>query len=212
MLDTRIKICGITSAEDARLANRLGADYLGVIFADGVRGVPVETAIAIREAVPSAMLAGVFVDSPLQSVVSIARACGLNIVQLHGDEGPEYCNELQSQLMLPIIKAFRPDQLGDVNRLNEYTRVSYIMLDLDKNQRPEQPHLNGHREQLWSKAAEIRGKGYRVFLAGGLNPDNVRHAITRVLPYGIDVASGVEKRPGVKDSETLGRFIAEARG
>jgi phosphoribosylanthranilate isomerase len=211
MLQTRIKICGITSAEDARLAERLGADYLGVIFADGVRRVEPETAMAIREAVPAAMLIGVFADAPVKDVVSLARASRLNMIQLHGNEDPDYCNKLQAHVMLPIIKAFRPRELTNLDLLRHYTRMSYFMLDLDKNERPEQPHVNGRREELWEKAAMIRNKGYRVFLAGGLNPDNVRHAIYRVLPYGIDVASGVEKRPGVKDLETLGRFVEEAR-
>lgn len=210
MQQTRIKICGITSTEDAKLAYRLGADYLGVIFADGARRVSPETAIAIREAVPATTLIGVFEDSPLEDVVAITRACGLNMIQLHGREEPEYCNQLQTRVMLPVIKAFRENQLADLNRLREYSRMSYVLLDLDKNVRPGEPHVNGYRERLWSKAAAVRSKGYRLFLAGGLRPDNVCSAIQRVLPYGVDVASGVEKRPGVKDTDVLHRFFAEA--
>jgi phosphoribosylanthranilate isomerase len=213
MLDTRIKICGITSPEDAELSQSLGADYIGMIFANGSRRVSQETAKAIREAVPHAMLTGVFADTPIGEVVGIGRACGLNLIQLHGRETPEYCDALQSCLSLPIIKAFSVNQLPDPRRLRDYTRTSYFMFDLDKNHnlREASQIVNGQRERLWSTAAAIRSKGYRVFLAGGLSPANVREAVRRVGPYAIDVASGVESSPGIKDSEVLGRFITEVR-
>ena len=210
MLDTRIKICGITSVADAQFSLQAGADYLGLIFAESARRIDVETARAIRQTVPSAMLIGVFRDAPLDGVVKTGGACGLDLVQLHGVESPEYCSALLKRLSRPVIKAFRVDELSDFRILREYTKTSYFMLDLDKNHNPAK-RLNGHREALWATASTLRGQGYRIFLAGGLNPDNVQEAVRRVDPYGIDVASGVEKSPGVKDTEAVTRFITEAR-
>ncbi len=210
MIETRIKICGITTVEDAKLSHAEGADYIGLIFADGIRRVTEAQARQIRQALPSAMLIGVFQDAPLNEVVSIGRSCGLNMIQLHGCETPEYCDALLSGLSLPVIKAFTMSQLPSADVLRRYTRTSYFMLDLDKNYNIVS-RLNGHRDRLWSTAAALRNKGYRIFLAGGLNPENVREAVKRVAPFGIDVASGIEKSPGVKDAQALSRFIAEAK-
>ena len=210
MLETRIKICGITSVDDARMIARAGADYLGLIFADSARRVDIETARAIRAALPSAMLIGVFQDAPLDDVVTTGRECGLNLVQLHGSEPPEYCDALLGQLSRPVIKAFSVDKLFDPRALQSYTRTSYFLIDLSKNYVAAHG-LNGHRDTLWSTAAQLRSRGYRIFLAGGLNPGNVREAIRRVDPFGIDVASGVEKSPGRKDLDAVARFVEEAR-
>jgi len=210
MTKTRIKICGITTVEDAKLSHAEGADYIGLIFTDSSRRVTKAEARQIREAVPSAMLIGVFQDASLNEVVSTGRTCGLNMIQLHGNETPEYCDALLSKLSLPVIKAFTMNQLPTADVLRQYTRTSYFMLDIDKNYNLVSK-LNGHRDHLWSAAATLRRKGYRIFLAGGLNPENVREAVKRVNPFGIDVASGIEKSPGVKDAQALSRFIAEAR-
>jgi phosphoribosylanthranilate isomerase len=213
MLDTRIKICGITSPDDARLCASAGADYLGVIFAPGERSVSIETARAIRAAVPATMLVGVFENAPLDDVGAAARACGLNMIQLHGQESPEYCSALLARVSLPIIKALGAQQLSDPSRLLAYTRTSYFMLDLDKNHNPGRRMRNGNgtRERLWSAATALRAKGYRIFLAGGLSPASVRDAVRRVAPYGVDVAAGVESSPGVKDPGALRRFISEVK-
>ncbi|MDH3214701.1 MAG: hypothetical protein OEN01_00245 [Candidatus Krumholzibacteria bacterium] len=214
MRDTRIKICGITSPEDAKLSWSLGADYLGMIFADSKRRVDVDTARLIRRAVPKAMLIGVFVDAPLADVVELSCASRVNLVQLHGHESPAYCDTLLSRLSLPIIKALGSRQLDDPTRLKEYTRISYFLLDLDKNRGVRSDissPINGQQQRLWSTAAGLRRTGYRIFLAGALTAANVREAVHHVGPYCIDVARGVEKAPGVKDAKTLNRFIQEAR-
>lgn len=212
MRETRIKICGITSPEDARLSSKAGADYLGLIFADSRRSVTVDTARAIREAVPHAILVGVFSDSPIDRVIDVGREAGLNMVQLHGDESADYCDALLSRLSLPIIKAFRADRLPDAETLSHYTKASYFLFDLDKNSRRSSGRtVNGNQERLWKAAARRRAKGYRVFLAGALTPTNVRSAVRHVDPYCIDVASGVEKAPGIKDSDALRRFIQEVK-
>lgn len=212
MIDTRIKICGITTPEDARLSHSLGADYLGLIFADGPRRVTLDSAVAIRSAVPGAMLVGVFVDAPVTEVVKTCQLGILNLVQLHGNESPEYCDTLVSLVSLPIIKAVQDRLPVDIKQLRKYRRPSYFLFDLDKNRRPTGNGANGAQEKLWSAAADIRRKGYRIFLAGSLNASNVKEALNRVKPYCIDVASGVEKAPGVKDPEALTAFFKEVRG
>jgi len=208
MQETRIKICGITSVEDAKLSVSAGADYLGLNFSCGAHPIAEPTARAIREALPMTMLVGVFCNTPIGEIVSIGRSCDLNMVQLRGGESPEYCNALLARLSLPVIKTFGVDELDDPTVLNAYTRTSYFALDVDGNHNGKP---NGHHEQLWSIAATLRARGFRIFLGGGLTPDNVSEAVRRVDPYGIDVAGGIEKSPGVKDSLALSRFVAEAR-
>lgn len=208
MLGTRIKVCGITSPADAKLCMTHGADYLGLIFAESPRRVTVEAARPIRDAVLNAILVGVFADMPVDEVARIARACGLDMIQLHGNESPLYCNALHGQLSLPVIKAVSASQIGSGNDLKQYKRTSYFLFDLDKGaaaQRHNGPR--DVREDLWRRAAAMRRRGYRIFLAGGLDVTNVREAVANVEPYGIDVARGVEKSPGVKDPQTLRRFI-----
>jgi phosphoribosylanthranilate isomerase len=208
MQETRIKISGITSAGDARLSLSAGADYLGLDFSCGTHPITVPTARAIRKELPTAMLVGIFCDTPIEDIVAVGHSCGLNMIQLRGNESPEYCGSLLTRLSLPVIKTFGIDELADPAVLSEYTRTSYFVLDGSHN---GGAGSNGHREALWSIAATLRSRGYRIFLAGGLTPENVGEAVRRVAPYGIDVAAGIEKSPGVKDSIALSRFVAEAR-
>ncbi len=204
--DTRVKICGITSVEDARLSASLGADYLGLIFVDSPRRVSLDVARDIRDAVPRSVLIGVFADAPADEVADTCVTCGLNMIQLHGAESPAYCDELQSRISLPVIKVFKSSQLGDLKRIREYVRTSFLHFDLDKK-----TDTGAAQKELWKKAAGLRRKGYRIFLAGKLNSENVGEALECVLPFCVDVASGVERSPGVKDPAALSQFIAEVK-
>jgi phosphoribosylanthranilate isomerase len=209
MRDTRIKICGITTPEDAERTAALGVDYLGLIFAKSPRRVTLERAREIRAAVPNVILVGVFMDSPLADVLTISRAACINMVQLHGDESPAYCEALLSQLSLPIVKSFTRGL--SVDRLAGYRRASYFHIDLAKNTQDNGSSVSREQESLWGEAATLRSQGYRLFLAGSLHSGNVRQALKLVQPYGIDVASGVESEPGIKDYEKMRRFIMEVR-
>jgi phosphoribosylanthranilate isomerase len=209
MRDTRIKICGITTPEDAELAVALGVDYVGLIFAESSRRVTIDRACEIRTAVANVMLVGVFMNSAFEEVVAISRASRINMVQLHGRESPEYCEALVSKLSLPIVKSFSRGLT--VDRLAGYKRTSYFHLDLDKNARGNGNSVSHEQESLWDEAASLRSKGYRLFLAGALHSGNVRPAVKRVQPYCIDVASGVESEPGIKDHEKMRRFVMEVR-
>jgi len=212
MICTRVKICGITSPEDARLTASLGADYLGLIFAESPRRVTIDRAKEIRNAVPSALLVGVFKNNPLDEVTEICDSGIINIVQLHGSETPEFCSELMSRSHLPIIKTVSESQLEEADRMRDYRTTSFFLFDLDKvSGNGARPRVNGNQKRLWSEAAKVRGKGYRIFLAGALDASNVHDAVHKVKPYCVDVASGVEKSPGVKDRAALEKFMAQVK-
>jgi phosphoribosylanthranilate isomerase len=209
MNHTRIKICGITTAEDAKLAVSLGADYIGVIFAESPRRVDLARAREIRAAAPGTRIVGVFRDQAIDEVVHLAREAGVDLVQLHGEEPPEYCDEVLARGGKPVIKAFRADRIPGVDVLARYTTTSYFLFDLGKSS----PDENGPdtTEHVWKEVSRTRRKGFRVFLAGALDPSNVREAIRRTHAFAVDVCRGVERAPGVKDPDVLQRFFSEAR-
>lgn len=200
---TRVKVCGITNVEDAVAAS--GADVLGVIFAESPRKVDAGRALGIRRAVPDVRLCGVFMDQDEDEVCAMALEVELDLIQLHGSESPEYCREVGVRTGLPIIKALRPNELS-TEFLNAYESVAYFLVDLPKGP------PGGPGPEAAVKAAEtIRQAGREVFLAGSLNPENVGPAIAAAQPFAVDVSSGVEKSPGIKDPDLVEAFIKEAR-
>jgi phosphoribosylanthranilate isomerase len=208
-MNTKIKICGITNVEDAKFALSLGVDFLGLIFVDSPRRVTRETAREIRRAIPDTMLVGVFMDSPIGEVADIAVTCGLNFIQLHGDESPEYCDELRTITGTPIIKAFRASDMPTIDTLGAYETTSYFLFDLDKDMPADE--TSEMIADLWKQASKRRRQGFRMFLAGALDATNVREAIEKTEAYCVDVCRGVEESPGVKDRDALEHFIAEVR-
>jgi phosphoribosylanthranilate isomerase len=207
MKTTRIKICGITNADDARLAASLGADYIGVIFADSPRRVDIERAREIRNAVSGVLVVGVFRNQPVEEVIAITRETGIDLVQLHGDESPDFCNEVLTRTGKPVIKGFSADRMPDADRLAEYATTSYFLFDLQRGVQKTDADV----ERVWTEVLRTRRKGFRVFLAGALDPANVREAIRRTHAFAVDVCRGVERTPGVKDPDVLQRFFVEAR-
>jgi phosphoribosylanthranilate isomerase len=212
--DTRVKICGLTRPEEAAACQRLGADFLGVVFAESPRQVSETQCREIRAAVSGAPLVGVFRDAPREVVARAAIRCDLDLVQLHGNENPDYCAELAGELFTdrerPIIKVLHAGQA-----LARYAACRYFLLDLDKRERDPAAGLPRHWDAAARVVARIDAGGTttpaRVFLAGALDPGNVRQAITRVAPYAVDVGRGVERSPGRKDLAAVGRLIAEVR-
>jgi phosphoribosylanthranilate isomerase len=204
MPETLVKTCGITMPGDAVACVELGVDFLGLIFAFSPRHVTIEQAQAIREVVPEARLVGVFVDEPLEALIALARECRLDMLQLHGQESPEYCAAAARRAALPVVKAVH-GVAGQGGELEAYRSLHGVLFDLEKGVAPSEATLAG----LWSRAAEARQAGHRVFLGGGLDPDNVAVAVRRVRPYCVDVARGVECAPGVKDHELVHRFLEE---
>jgi phosphoribosylanthranilate isomerase len=195
----RVKICGITTPDDARTALSAGADYLGVIFAESPRHVDLARAQSIRAAVPGATLVGVFRDQPVDDVVQLVVDAGVNLVQLHGRESPEYCDEVRARTGKPVIKAFRSTRIPETTELAAYGTTSYFLFDIAPS------------EEIWDEVSKARHKGFRVFLAGALDPSNVRRAVLHSHAFAVDVCRGVERSPGVKDPDSITRFIAEAR-
>jgi phosphoribosylanthranilate isomerase len=207
MTRTRIKICGITRPEDAALAASFGADYIGVIFAESPRRVSVQRALEIRDAVSGVYLVGVFRNQPLAEVVQTTLDSGVDLVQLHGDESPAFCSDVQKLTLKPVIKGFSADRMPDERQLAAYATTSYFLFDLQRGSRTTRADV----ERVWSAALHSRKQGFRVFLAGALNPANVREAIDNTHAFAVDVCRGVERAPGVKDPDVLQKFFMEAR-
>jgi phosphoribosylanthranilate isomerase len=147
------------------------------------------------------------VDADIEDVSRTAELCGLDMVQLHGRESPDYCAAVRRLLGARIVKSFRNGEIPDEEGLASYDGAEYLLLDLDK----ENPNRDGGAEALWEEATRVRELGHRIFLAGGLNAENVRAAIARTAPFCVDVCSGVETEPGVKDIEAVERFITEVQ-
>ena len=205
-MPTQIKVCGITSLEDARAALEAGADMLGFNFyAGSPRYVSPAEARRIVERLPDGVTCvGVFVNEPTPAEVErIAREAGLGAAQLHGDETPEYCQSLRD---LTTIKALRVGADYEVESAAAY-ETDAILLDA---------YVAGERGGTghtfdWALATLTRERVPQLFLAGGLNPDNVATAVAAVHPYAVDVCSGVETTPGRKCPELMRRFVEEIR-
>jgi phosphoribosylanthranilate isomerase len=203
----RVKVCGITNAEDARAAVDAGADALGFIFYEKSPRyiLPAVAAGIIADLPPLIMPVGVFVNEGLAAVRSIMDACGLALAQLHGDENASYCRDLSR----PAMKALRLKDRASMLAVAEYQGrggVRGFILDRFSED------AYGGTGQLtdWRLAAEI-AKSTRVLLAGGLTPDNFAEAIRTVRPYGVDVSSGVEAAPGKKDHTKIVAFLDAVR-
>jgi phosphoribosylanthranilate isomerase len=199
---TFIKICGITNIDDALEAVSLGADALGFIFAPSPRRVRDSAAREIIRHLPlSAWKVGVFVNEELKQVQRIAADCGLDAVQLHGQEPPEYCR----QIPLWVIKAIGVKGPGSLKEMERYSYTS-ILLDA-----PGTDRAGGMGKTFcWEIALEAR-KERNFILSGGLNPVNVCRAVQKVRPIGVDVCSGVEKVPGKKDRAKMIEFVKEVK-
>ena len=206
---TVIKVCGLTRAEDALHAAVCGADLLGMIFVPASpRRVSVDGAAKIAQAVRanypsgSPLLVGVFVDAPAEQVRDVSAQCGLDLVQLHGDESPAYA----ASLGLPYILARRVGRPGALEDLDRYKPWAYLLDSYD----PARPGGSGEAWR-WADMETALPDGARLILAGGLKPENVQEGLRAVRPWGVDVASGVETRPGVKDSGRVAAFIEQVK-
>jgi phosphoribosylanthranilate isomerase len=197
-----VKVCGITRLTDALHAVEQGATAIGFVFwPRSPRGVTVERAAEISAGLPShVMRVGVFVNEPVESIRAIAERTRLTAVQLHGDEPPAYADALD----WPVLRAV---SVADLDYASEaWAPETALLVDnID-------PVRRGGTGAVidWSQAAAV-AQTRRIVLAGGLTPENVASAIRAVRPFGVDVSSGVEASPGVKDFEKVTQFIANAR-
>lgn len=201
MTTVRVKICGITSPRDAEAAERAGADAIGLMFVpDSARLLDIERARTVAGAVsPSVRTVGVFRNAPIGLVLETAEDLRLAAVQLHGDEDDAYLARVRANV--PVIRAlsFRPG----LDRLRlQAVGADEVLLDGLKP---------GSGQAFdWEVARELRGFP-RLILAGGLHPGNVAAGIEALEPHGVDVSSGVESSPGVKDHDLVLKFVRAAR-
>lgn len=196
----RVKICGITRPEDAELAEGAGADAIGLIFApNSKRLITLERAAAIAERVgPLITLVGVFVDAPLEQVLAAVHQLRLGAVQLHGSEDSVYAAAVRKETRVIRAVSFRP---GLLEGLAHFPADALLVDGL----RP------GSGETFdWSQASSLTGAPHLI-LAGGLAPENVAAGVRALRPYAVDVASGVEASPGIKDPEKVAAFVRNAR-
>jgi phosphoribosylanthranilate isomerase len=200
----QVKICGITSLEDAHAAVDAGADALGFVFyPPSPRCItPEQAEQIIRTLPPFVTTVGLFVDVTLATVSETLARCGLDCAQLHGRETPEFCR----QISRPVIKAFRIKNAESLTHVPDYHVSAYL---LDAYVEGALPGGTG-ASFSWELAARAKPYG-PVILAGGLTPENVEIAIAHVRPYGVDVSSGVERAPGVKDHRKVRQFIGRAK-
>ena len=204
-MQTRVKICGVTTLTDATLAADAGAWALGMIFApETPRRCEVEEAARIgAELHRKVELAGVFVNAALDEVAEIADLCSLSLVQLHGDEGPAYCAEVARRTGARVVKAVRVRDRHSLRALGAYRdRVDFHLVDA---------YVEGMRGGTgetfaWELLAE-RHSRVPLILSGGITPDNAAAAVAAVHPFAVDSASGTEASPGVKDPAKVTALI-----
>jgi len=216
---TKVKICGLTTLADAIAAAEAGADFLGfVLWAGSKRAAEVERVAGIcrhfQQMPNRPQLVGVFVNSSAIEMAAIMAHCGLDLAQLHGEEVPAIIGDPASPLYGRSYKALRPTSLAEAEAEAEWY--------LPPNPCPNQPSLlidayhptlrggTGERGN-WEMAAQLNAGIPGLMLAGGLTADNVAEAVTQVRPFAVDVASGVETRPGQKDYDKLNAFIQAVR-
>ncbi|MFH1837099.1 MAG: phosphoribosylanthranilate isomerase [Candidatus Omnitrophota bacterium] len=219
----KVKICGITNLEDALMAGKYGADLLGFIFVENtLRNVEMNIVKDIifslnTRGFSNVAKVGLFKDENQEKVSKIVKFCELDHVQLHGNETPEYCKELKTSVLkkcgrdIRIIKAFKvADKIlshGSYG-MSDYDDADYLVFDTFK------ADLDGGtgKEFSWDILIEDRiDIKKQFFVAGGITPENVKEAVKRIQPYGIDVSSGVEEIPGKKDERLLKEFVKNAK-
>lgn len=200
--DPLIKVCGITRLTDALHATRQGATALGFVFwRKSPRFITPERAREITsELPPNVTPIGVFVNESVEGIRAVAARSGITTVQLHGDEPPVYADALGA----PVLRSVTVDEAPDV--CGAWPRETTFLVDA------HDPIRRGGTGSSvdWTRAAKV-ARDWRVVLAGGLTPENVADAIAAVRPYGVDVSTGVEEGPGVKDFDKVTRFVANAR-
>ena len=201
----KVKICGITNSEDASMAASLGVHALGFVFAPSPRQVTPEKVRSIIGTLPPFIqTVGVFVNEDLETIWDITDYCGLGILQLHGNETPEFCY----RVTLPSIKAFRLKDESSLLSMKLYRgKVRALLLDTYRK------GVKGGTGKGfdWNLAIRARELGIPVILSGGLRPSNIQRAISTVKPYAVDVNSGIELHPGKKNHILMKEAIENVR-
>ena len=208
---TVIKICGITNLDDALDAAKAGADSLGFNFYEMspryvTPGAVRDILRKVRAVSPEIMAVGVFVNEKAARANDIAVESGIDVLQLHGDENPNYISALKTSLGLPIIKAFRVNDRFETAVLGDY-QADAVLIDGFS----ESEYGGSGKRTDWDLAAKVAEAGHRLYLAGGLSAENVGDAIRTVRPYAIDACSLLESSKGKKDPRKVRQFIENAK-
>lgn len=201
-MPTRVKFCGITRIEDAEYAVELGAQAIGLVFyAKSPRSISLQDARAIRLAMPAFFsVVGLFVNPDVEEVEQVLAQVPLDLLQFHGDESEDFCQQFNK----PYLKALRIHQQSNPNLESKaYPSARSLLFDAH-----DAKQWGGTGKTLpWDKLDQKRMQ--RQILAGGLNPDNVKQAIQTLRPFAVDVSSGVEKEPGIKDNALMRAFVQQ---
>lgn len=209
---TRIKVCGVTLPDDAARVAAAGVDFVGFNFwPRSKRYVTPERApmlAAAARAAGSARIVGVFVDASLDDIRAICARVELDAIQLHGDEDAETCRRVAGATYRPVWKAIPVTSVRDIERLDAWP-ADAILLDAPT---PGRGGAGARFDHALAREARERHPALNVILAGGLTPETVASAIALVEPFAVDVASGIEAAPGIKDPVKLRAFVAAARG
>lgn len=202
---TRIKVCGFTRARDVAAAYEAGVGAFGVVLAPSKRQVSLEQAEEILAPLPGGVMrVGVFVDAPAERVVEAVNRLGLNLVQLHGDESPEYC----ASLGVPVMKALRVGPGFDPAEARPYAGcITALLLDTMVTGETGGTGVPFN----WTAVAACMPRVAPVAVAGGLTSRNVAEAISALRPFCVDVSSGVEISPGIKDRRLMHEFVAAVK-
>jgi phosphoribosylanthranilate isomerase len=200
----RVKICGVTRPQDVRLVAKAGADAIGFQMSQGPRKITAEQARQLVKLVPPYLTpVGVLVNEPLSKAKKLIKYCGFQVVQLHGDETSAYCE----QLNVPVIKVIRMKNQTTHRTYKKYKVAAYLLDSFHKGIRGG---TGKTFSAAWAKKAVLE-LPQPVLLAGGLNPDNIQKAIRASKVFGVDVSSGVEVKPGIKDPKKVLKFVANAK-
>ena len=202
---TKVKICGFTRLPDALAAVEAGADALGFMFFAGSKRniAPAAAAQIIRALPPFVAKVGVFVNPSAETVRAVVAECGLDTLQFHGEETPEFCRQFAP---LKVVKAFSIQNAESLKPLPDYAVDAWLLDSYVAGQR------GGTGEKFnWDLACQAKELGRPVILAGGLTPENIADALQQVWPFGVDVSSGVESAPGQKDADLVRQFVEIVR-
>jgi phosphoribosylanthranilate isomerase len=204
--EVRVKICGITRVRDAIAAVEAGSDAVGLMFYEGSRRwVSLDRARELAGVLPAGMeRVGVFVDADEATIRKAIEVCALSILQFHGVESPEFCSCFAP---LKVWKAFRVSDASVLETMARFATDAWLLDTAVPGQ------LGGSGQRFdWELAVRAKAMGRPIVLAGGLTPENVHAAMQQVQPYAVDVSSGVETAPGIKDPAKMRAFVTAAKG
>ncbi len=211
MHSTRIKFCGLTRPEDAVSAVRLGADEIGLVFAGGPRNISATVANQIIDAVRalkhSVTITGLFMDQPAQQVEAILQEVKLDQLQFHGQETAEYCSQFDIRWTKAVAAGGAEDIATQISAWHTGPEMGPVALVLDAHHKGER----GGQGKVFDWQRIPVQPALPIYLAGGLNADNIAEAVLTVKPYAVDVSTGIEDTPGIKNHATMQRFISEVK-